>query len=115
MRDLISGKGDSFANGPADFWVRQIQNNGPIQDTYDNLAAQSGDKFLGMPFLCLSCHNGLGHLDTINVYLKTKLAKAFDATIFCDFPQTKPTSANEANAKKSVKTMLEDEQRNHWK
>jgi hypothetical protein len=43
------------------------------------------------------------------------LAEAFDATIFCDFPQTKPTSANEANAKKSVKTMLEDEQHNHWK
>jgi hypothetical protein len=43
------------------------------------------------------------------------LAKSFDAAIFCDFPQTKPTSANEANAKKQVKTMLEDEQCNHWK
>jgi hypothetical protein len=42
------------------------------------------------------------------------LATAFDATISCDFPQTKPTSANEANSKKSVKTKLEDEQRNQW-
>jgi hypothetical protein len=39
------------------------------------------------------------------------LARSFNATIFCDLPQTKPTSANEANAKKPVKTMLEDERR----
>jgi hypothetical protein len=26
--------------------------------------------FLGMPMQCLSCHNGLGHLDQVNVYLK---------------------------------------------
>jgi hypothetical protein len=31
------------------------------------------------------------------------LAKSFDAAIFSDFPQTKPTSANEANAKKTSK------------
>src|SRR5579864_7046196 len=64
-RELISGKGDAFVSGPANYWVRQMQPNGPIQDTYDNLAAQSADKFLGMPFLCLSCHNGLGHLDLV--------------------------------------------------
>jgi hypothetical protein len=77
VREVISGKGDSFANGPSDFWVRQIQPNGPIQDTYDNLAAQSGEKFLGMPFLCISCHNGLGHLDLVNTYLKSKLRYDF--------------------------------------
>ena len=52
--------------------MRQIQPNGPIQDTYDNLAAHSGEKFLGMPLLCLSCHNGLGHLELVNTYLKSK-------------------------------------------
>jgi hypothetical protein len=72
VREVISGKGDSFTNGPSDFWVRQIQPNGPIQDTYDNLAAQSGEKFLGVPMLCLSCHNGLGHLELVNTYLKSK-------------------------------------------
>jgi hypothetical protein len=72
VREIISGKGDSFANGPSDFWVRQIQPNGPIQDTYDNLAAQSGEKFLGVPLLCISCHNGLGHLELVNTYLKSK-------------------------------------------
>ena len=72
VRELISGKGDSFAIGTADYWVRQIQPNGPIQDTYDNLASQSGEKFLGMPMLCLSCHSGLGHLELVNSYLKSK-------------------------------------------
>jgi hypothetical protein len=72
VRDLISGAGDSFANGSANYWVRQIQPNGPIQDTYDNLAAQSGERFLGMSLLCLTCHNGLGHLELVNTYLKSK-------------------------------------------
>ncbi len=72
VRELISGKGDSFANGAANYWVRQMQPNGPIQDTYDNLASHSGEKFLGMPLLCLSCHNGLAHLELVNTYLKSK-------------------------------------------
>jgi len=70
VRELLGGMGDSFLTGPPNFWVRQIQPNGPIQDTYDNLAAESGRMFLGMPMQCISCHNGLGHLDQVNVYLK---------------------------------------------
>src|SRR3954447_6738738 len=27
--------------------------------------------FFGMPMQCLSCHNGLGHLEAVNVYLKS--------------------------------------------
>ena len=74
VRAVISGQGDSYVSttGDANFIVRQLQNNGPIQDSYDNLAAQSGDRFLGMPLLCLSCHNGLGHLELVNQYLRTK-------------------------------------------
>lgn len=70
-RDVITGAGDSYAIGNADYVVRQLQNNGPPQDTYDNLVAHSGEKFLGMPLLCLSCHNGLGHLELVNQSLKS--------------------------------------------
>jgi hypothetical protein len=77
VREVISGKGDSFVNGAANYWVRQTQGNGPIQDQYDNLAAASGQEFVGMPFLCLSCHNGLGHLELVNTYLKSKLRYDF--------------------------------------
>ena len=70
VRELLGANGDSYLSGPPNFWVRQIQPNGPAQDTYDNLAAESGRMFLGMPMQCLSCHNGLGHLEQVNVYLK---------------------------------------------
>ncbi|MEA2342232.1 MAG: hypothetical protein QOF63_401 [Thermoanaerobaculia bacterium] len=71
VREIVGGSGDTFASGPPNFWVRQIQPNGPRQDTYDNLAAESGAMFLGMPMQCISCHNGLKHLEAVNVYLKS--------------------------------------------
>lgn len=72
VRELVSGSGDSFTSGVANYVVRQMQGNGPIQDTYDNLAAHAGEKFLGMPLLCLSCHSGPGHLELVNWHLRNK-------------------------------------------
>ena len=72
VRELIVGAGDSWAVGQANYIVRQRQQNGPPQDTMDNLAAHAGEKFLGQPLLCLSCHNGLAHLETVNTYLAGK-------------------------------------------
>jgi hypothetical protein len=66
VRELITGAGNSLSNGAVVFTPRQTQSNGPVQDTYDNLSAITGDRFLGMPFVCLSCHNGLGHLELVN-------------------------------------------------
>jgi hypothetical protein len=66
VRELIAGGGKSFTNGEANYFVRDIQNNGPIQDTYDNLSASTGARFLAHPLQCLSCHNGLGHLEQVN-------------------------------------------------
>ena len=71
VREIIGSSGDSYTMGTNNFWVRQIQPNGPAQDTYDNLAAESGSMFLGMPLQCISCHNGLAHLEVVNVYLKS--------------------------------------------
>jgi hypothetical protein len=39
VRELVSGNGDSYLSGPPNYAVRQIQRNGPPQDTFDNLAA----------------------------------------------------------------------------
>jgi hypothetical protein len=66
VRELIAGTGNSLSNGAVVFWARQIQSNGPIQDTYDNLSAFTGERFLGMPLVCLSCHSGAGHLELVN-------------------------------------------------
>jgi len=77
VREVLAGEGDSFQTGTANYVVRQIQRNGPPQDTYDNLAAHSAEKFLGIPLLCLSCHNGAGHLELVNTWLKDKKREDF--------------------------------------
>jgi hypothetical protein len=77
VRELLAGEGDSFNSGVANYVVRQLQRNGPPQDTFDNLAAHSAEKFLGLPMLCISCHNGIGHLEQVNVYLRGKSREDF--------------------------------------
>lgn len=77
VRELLAGEGDSFASGVANYVVRQIQNNGPPQDTLDNLATASTETFLGMPVLCISCHDGAGHLELVNWYLRFKTRNDF--------------------------------------
>jgi len=77
VRELLAGEGISFDVGVANYVVRQLQRNGPPQDTYDNLAAHSAEKFLGMPMLCISCHDGVGHLELVNTYLRNKKREDF--------------------------------------
>ena len=76
-REMVSAAGLSITNAPVVYWLRQIATNGPIQDTYDNLAAESGEKFLGLPMTCLSCHNGLGHLEQVNSSLVKRTRMEF--------------------------------------
>jgi len=77
VRELLAGEGINFNVGVANYVVRQMQNNGPPQDTYDNLAAHSAEKFLGLPMLCISCHDGQGHLELVNWYLRGKSREDF--------------------------------------
>ena len=68
-RELITASGPNTTVGPANFIVRHFQNNGPPQDTYDNLAVATSRIFLGTSVVfCTSCHNGQGHLDAINLW-----------------------------------------------
>jgi hypothetical protein len=99
VREILGANGDSFSVGQVNFWVRQIQPNGPIQDTYDNLAAESGSMFLGMPMQCLSCHNGLGHLEQVNVYLKSHSRYEFwgNAAFFSRGRATRQVDATNKN------------------
>jgi len=71
-RELIAAAGNSVSAPAANFAVRNLQTNGPVQDTYDNLAADTGRVFLGMnAVFCTSCHDGSGHLDLINLWGST--------------------------------------------
>jgi hypothetical protein len=73
VRDLVSATGDSFAYGPANFIVRNLTTMGVTQDNYDNWAANTGEKFLGVPLNCSGCHNGAGHSPNLYVQLKTRM------------------------------------------
>lgn len=77
VRELLAGEGNNFQSGVANYVVRQLQRNGPPQDTYDNLAAHSAEKFLAIPMLCISCHSGTGHLELVNWYLRGKTRTDF--------------------------------------
>ncbi|MGE5717614.1 MAG: DUF1549 domain-containing protein [Acidobacteriota bacterium] len=95
VRELIAGTGDSFGAGPPNFWVRNIATMGVAQDTWDNEAAASGEKFLGMQINCTGCHNGAGHTDAVNVYLSTKTRMDFwkNAAFFAQTTATGSTDA----------------------
>jgi Protein of unknown function (DUF1553)/Protein of unknown function (DUF1549) len=97
VRELIAGTGDSFAAGPPNHWVRNMATMGVTQDTWDNEAAASGEKFLGMQINCTGCHNGAGHTDAVNVYLSTKTRMDFwkNAAFFA---QTTATAATDAGS-----------------
>lgn len=66
VRELLTSSGDQIANPASNYFVRLYQENGPPQDTFDNIATQSGTQFLGLPMMCVSCHDGVGHLELLN-------------------------------------------------
>lgn len=68
-RELITATGPSTENGPANFYIRAGQMTRLNQDFWDNSAAHAVDKFLGVPALCISCHDGAYHLESVNLYL----------------------------------------------
>ena len=51
-------------------WIVNGQvTNGPIQDAYDQEAANVADTFLGISHLnCVMCHNGRGKLDSLSLW-----------------------------------------------
>ena len=71
-REMISAAGDSYLTGPPNYIVRSLQQSEPIQDSWDTLTDQNTVAFLGMKTLCVSCHDGRGHLGQINLYLTPK-------------------------------------------
>ena len=60
---------NSYTNGPINWLVGGVVSNGPVQDIFDQQTANTADTFLGITYVnCLLCHNGRGHLDSINLW-----------------------------------------------
>ncbi len=69
VSELITAQGDSYQYGPASFIVGGTMSMGPAQDTYDRQWVQTATMFLGLRnFDCLLCHDGAGHLDSVNLW-----------------------------------------------
>src|SRR5438132_36831 len=107
VREAIAGGGKSFTNGESNYWVRDFQNNGPIQDTYDNQSASTGRRFLAQPLQCLSCHNGLGHLEQVNSALAKRTRYDFWKNA-AFFTQVTVTRARDATFGQTETTIAEN-------
>lgn len=69
VKEIITGSGDSYTAGEANWAVGGSTPMGPIQDTYDTLMVRSATQFLGLSnFDCLLCHSGAGHLESLNLW-----------------------------------------------
>jgi hypothetical protein len=71
--ELIAARGsNSFEQGELNFLPGSFQPMVPLQDTYDQAAADVAKTFLGLGHLnCILCHNGRGHLDTLSIWGKS--------------------------------------------
>jgi hypothetical protein len=68
-RELITGAGDSFTVGQANWPIGNFVSMGPAQDTYDGAAVDLGSMFMGISAVdCLLCHDGTRHLDQVNLW-----------------------------------------------
>jgi hypothetical protein len=85
--ELIAAKGNnSFdqSNGQMNFLPLAVVGGGPVQDIFDSQTASVAEAFLGLAHVnCLLCHNGRGHLDTLNLWAsKTTRAQAWGLSAF---------------------------------
>jgi len=70
--EIIAAQGtNNFdqANGQSNWVIGGVVSGGPQQDIFDQQTANVAEQFLGMTHVnCLLCHNGRGHLDSINLW-----------------------------------------------
>ena len=72
VREHVEGKPGQATDGNDISKVHQL-------DTHDELAILYGKTFLGINFSCVSCHDGQGHLEKVNVWLTGKTRREFFA------------------------------------
>jgi hypothetical protein len=79
VRDLLTATGlSTWTTGPANFIARERVMDGDgysvmnHEDTCDELAIWTSKLFLGVNVECVSCHDGRGHLEKVNLWLSQK-------------------------------------------
>jgi hypothetical protein len=77
VSELIGAGGRRSKAGPPNFVLRSYSAADPLQDTLDDFTANVMGTFLGIPVLCVSCHDGARHLESINTYLAERKRQEF--------------------------------------
>lgn len=77
VTEMLTASGDADQNGPANFLVRAFQDGDPMQDTWDTATDRVTTRLLGMKTECISCHDGRGHLEQINLYMTDRRRRDF--------------------------------------
>lgn len=78
VRELVTASATStWSNGPANFLARSHVFEGDgyqinHEDTLDEIAINTGKLFLGVNLECVSCHDGRGHLEKVNLWLSQR-------------------------------------------
>jgi uncharacterized protein DUF1549 len=77
-REIISASGDSDNSPPLAALIRQVEDTAnPRQDAWDDITNMVTTQFLGIRSECISCHNGRGHLEKINLHLTEHTRREF--------------------------------------
>ncbi len=76
VTDFITFTG-LYDQGPGGFLVRPAFNTTLPQDAYDEITAEISRTFLATQPVCISCHNGEGHLEQVNLYFSTRKRSDF--------------------------------------
>src|SRR5262249_2119971 len=77
VRELISAAGEVDTVAGTQFFARWMDVSGPIQDSWDDITDKITTNFLGYKTECVSCHNGRGHLEKINLHLSHRTRADF--------------------------------------
>jgi len=73
ITQLLTAQGDVDTSPGVQFWARNFSDlDGPVQDTWDNTTDVITTQLMGFKTECISCHNGRGYLEKINVWLTRK-------------------------------------------
>jgi hypothetical protein len=79
VRDMLTSTAlSTWTTGPANFVARERVMDGDgysvmnHEDTCDELAIWTSKLFLGVNIECISCHDGRGHLEKVNLWLSGK-------------------------------------------
>ena len=65
-------------SGPANLLIRDYVGNDKVdgyvmhEDTLDDIAISTAKYFLGVNMECVSCHDGAGHLEPVNLWLSKR-------------------------------------------